>query len=162
MGPEYPIWQRSRRSSPSVLMARTWRRTAVHSIQYTGKEGARGTMGYPENVLNSLQEHSAQSGYVYDRLYRNLFNRDFYLQAYQNIYANQGNMTAGTDGKTIDAMSLERIDRLIATLKDESYQPKPSRRTYIPKKNGKLRPLGFRSAERGVHIKALSSNVVNW
>ena len=33
-------------------------------------------------------------------------------------------MTAGTDGKTIDAMSLERIDRLIATLKDESYQPK--------------------------------------
>lgn len=90
----------------------------------------------PENVLNSLQEHSAQSGYVYDRLYRNLFNREFFLRAYQNIYASQGNMTAGTDGKTIDAMSLERIDRLIATLKDESYQPKPSRRTYIPKKNG--------------------------
>lgn len=71
-------------------------------------------MRNPENVLNSLQEHSAQSGYVYDRLYRNLFNRDFFLQAYQNIYASQGNMTAGTDGKTIDAMSLERMDRLIA------------------------------------------------
>ncbi len=56
-------------------------------------------------------------------------------------------MTAGTDGKTIDAMSLERIDRLIATLKDESYQPKPSRRTYIPKKNGKLRPLGIPSID---------------
>ena len=101
----------------------------------------------PENVLNSLQEHSAQSGYVYDRLYRNLFNREFFLRAYQNIYASQGNMTAGTDGKTIDAMSLERIDRLIATLKDESYQPKPSRRTYIPKKNGKLRPLGIPSID---------------
>lgn len=101
----------------------------------------------PENVLNSLQEHSAQSGYVYDRLYRNLFNREFFLRAYQNIYASQGNMTAGTDGKTIDAMSLERIDRLIATLKDESYQPKPSRRTYIPKKNGKLRPLGIPSIQ---------------
>ena len=37
-------------------------------------------MRNPENVLNSLQEHSAQSGYVYDRLYRNLFNRDFFLQ----------------------------------------------------------------------------------
>ena len=58
----------------------------------------------------------------------------FFLQAYQNIYASQGNMTAGTDGKTIDAMSLERVDRLIAALKDESYQPKPSRRTYIPKR----------------------------
>ena len=101
----------------------------------------------PENVLNSLQEHSAQSGYVYDRLYRNLFNREFFLQAYQNIYASQGNMTAGTDGKTIDAMSLERVDRLIAALKDESYQPKPSRRTYIPKKNGKLRPLGIPSID---------------
>ena len=101
----------------------------------------------PENVLNSLQEYSAQSGYVYDRLYRNLFNREFFLRAYQNIYASQGNMTAGTDGKTIDAMSLERIDRLIATLKDESYQPKPSRRTYIPKKNGKLRPLGIPSID---------------
>lgn len=104
-------------------------------------------MRNPENVLNSLQEHSAQSGYVYDRLYRNLFNREFFLQAYQNIYASQGNMTAGTDGKTIDAMSLERIDRLIAALKDESYQPKPSRRTYIPKKNGKLRPLGIPSID---------------
>ena len=142
-GSENPIWQRSRHSSPSVLTARTWRRAAVHSTQYKRKEGARGTMRNPENVLNSLQEHSAQTGYVYDRLYRNLFNRELFLQAYQNIYANQGNMTAGTDGKTIDAMSLERIDRLIETLKTESYQPNPSRRTYIPKKNGKLRPLGI-------------------
>lgn len=104
-------------------------------------------MRNPENVLNSLQKHSSQPGYVYDRLYRNLFNREFFLQAYQNIYASQGNMTAGTDGKTIDAMSMERIDRLIVTLKDESYQPKPSRRTYIPKKSGKLRPLGIPSID---------------
>ena len=97
--------------------------------------------------IEQSAEHSAQSGYVYDRLYRNLFNREFFLQAYQNIYASQGNMTAGTDGKTIDAMSLERVDRLIAALKDESYQPKPSRRTYIPKKNGKLRPLGIPSID---------------
>lgn len=104
-------------------------------------------MRNPEKVLNSLQEHSAQSEYVYDRLYRNLYNQDFFLQAYQNIYANQGNMTVGTDGKTIDAMSIERINRLIETLKDESYQPNPSKRTYIPKKNGKLRPLGIPSID---------------
>lgn len=54
-------------------------------------------------------------------------------------------MTKGTDGKTIDAMSLNRIDGIIASLKDESYQPQPSRRTYIPKKNGKMRPLGIPS-----------------
>ena len=124
-------------------MAFTWRREVAYSTRYTRKEGARGTMRNPENVLNSLQEHSAQSDYIYNRLYRNLYNRDFFLQAYQNIYAKQGNMTAGVDGVTIDAMSLERIDRLIDTLKDESYQPKPSRRTYIPKKDGSLRPLGI-------------------
>ena len=104
-------------------------------------------MRNPEKVLNSLQEHSAQSDYVYDRLYRNLYNQELFLQAYQNIYAGQGNMTAGTDGQTIDAMSLERINRLIEALKDESYQPKPSRRTYIPKKNGKTRPLGIPSID---------------
>ena len=104
-------------------------------------------MRSPENVLNSLQEHSAQPDYVYDRIYRNLYNQELFLQACQNIYASQGNMTAGTDGQTIDAMSLERINRLIETLKDESYQPKPSRRTYIPKKNGKTRPLGIPSID---------------
>lgn len=60
-----------------------------------------------------------------------------YAVAYQRIAPKQGNMTEGTDGKTIDGMSIKRIENLIASLKDESYQPKPSRRTYIPKKNGK-------------------------
>ena len=59
-----------------------------------------------------------------------------------NIYSSQGNMTQGADGKTIYAMSLNRIDKLIASLKNESYKPQPSKRTYIPKKNGKMRPLG--------------------
>ena len=67
------------------------------------------------------------------------------MLAYQNIHAAPGNMTKGTDGNTIDAMSLNRIDGIIARLKDESYQPQPSRRTYIPKKNGKMRPLGIPS-----------------
>jgi len=100
-------------------------------------------MRSPDFVLNSLQEHSRDATYKFDRLYRNLYNREFFLQAYQNIYANKGSMTVGTDGKTIDAMSLERIDRLIVSLRDESYKPAPSRRVFIPKKSGKLRPLGI-------------------
>lgn len=102
-------------------------------------------MRNPINLLSSLQKHSCDKNYSYERLYRNLFNRDLFLLAYQNIYASQGNMTQGTDGKTIDGMSIRRIDKLIESLKDESYQPQPSRRTYIPKKNGKLRPLGIPS-----------------
>lgn len=96
-------------------------------------------------MLSSLQNHSSDRLYIFERLYRNLYNRELFLLAYENIYASQGNMTKGTDGKTIDAMSLNRIDGIIASLKDESYQPQPSRRTYIPKKNGKMRPLGIPS-----------------
>ena len=95
------------------------------------------------NVLNSLYKHCKDLDYKYERLYRILYNKDMYAVAYQRIAPKQGNMTAGTDGKTIDGMSIERIDRL----KDESYQPKPSRREYIPKKNGKMRPLGISSIE---------------
>ena len=102
-------------------------------------------MRNPINLLSSLKTHSSDRSYTFERLYRNLYNRELFALAYQNIYASQGNMTKGTDGKTIDAMSLNRIDGIIASLKDESYQPQPSRRTYIPKKNGKMRPLGIPS-----------------
>lgn len=111
--------------------------------QFKGKEGARGTMRNPNNVLISLRKHSKEKNYTYQRLYRNLYNSDLFLQAYQNIYANSGNMTAGVDNQTISAMSLERINKIISSLKDESYTPTPTRRVYIPKKNGKLRPLGI-------------------
>lgn len=74
-----------------------------------------------------------------------MFNEEMFYIAYQNIYANTGNMTEGSDGKTIDEMSLSRIEKLMVSLKDETYQPNPARRTYIPKKNGKKRPLGIPS-----------------
>lgn len=98
-------------------------------------------------VLKALSDHSQSSDYKYERLYRYLFSEEMFAVAYQRIYAKQGNMTPGTDGKTIDEMSLERIERLIVSLKDESYQPHPARRVYIPKKNGKKRPLGIPSFE---------------
>lgn len=99
-------------------------------------------MRNPERVLNSLMEHSKTSSYRFERLYRILFNEEMFYVAYQRIYAKEGNMTEGSDGQSIDNMSLSRIEKLIASLKDESYQPQPSRRVYIPKKNGKMRPLG--------------------
>ena len=96
-----------------------------------------------ERVLNGLAKHSRQPDYKFERLYRLLFNEQMYYVAYQRIYAKEGNMTKGADNKTIDRMSISRIEKLISSLKDESYQPIPSRRVYIPKKNGKKRPLGI-------------------
>lgn len=104
-------------------------------------------MRNPETILKSLFAHSNDMHYKYERLYRILFNEQMFYVAYQRIYANPGNMTPGSDGQTIDQMSIERIGKLIASLKDESYHPTPSRRVYIPKKNGKKRPLGIPSVE---------------
>lgn len=102
-------------------------------------------MRSPQNVLESLKSKATNVNYHYQRLYRNLYNPEFYLLAYQRIQAKQGNMTAGADGKTIDGMGMKRIKNLIEKLKDYSYQPKPAQRTYIPKANGKMRPLGIPS-----------------
>ena len=100
-------------------------------------------MRNPEQVLNMLSAHSANLSYKFERLYRIMFNEEMFYVAYQRIYAKQGNMTPGTDGQTIDQMSIQRIADIIQSLKDESYCPKPAKRVYIPKKNGKLRPLGI-------------------
>ena len=104
-------------------------------------------MRNPEVVLKSLKSHSETPEYHYERLYRNLFNPAFYLLAYQQTYSKPGNMSPGVDGKTFDGMNLARVHKIIASIKDHSYCPKPARRTYIPKKNGELRPLGIQSSD---------------
>ncbi|MEQ2529728.1 group II intron reverse transcriptase/maturase [Robertmurraya yapensis] len=104
-------------------------------------------MRNPKVVLSSLTSKAQDGTYVFERLYRNLYNTEFYLEAYAKLYPNKGSNTKGIDKDTIDGMSLERIERLIEKLKEQSYQPKPSRRIYIPKKNGKSRPLGIPTFE---------------
>ncbi|MBV8995021.1 MAG: group II intron reverse transcriptase domain-containing protein [Pseudonocardiales bacterium] len=63
--------------------------------------------------------------------------------AYGRIYSNKGAMTPGVTQETVDGMSLGKIRRIIDAMRHERYRFKPARRTYIPKKNGKLRPLGL-------------------
>ena len=103
-------------------------------------------MRNPTEVLKSLTDKSKDESYRFQRLYRNLYNPEFYWLAYKNIYANKGSMTAGADGTTIDGMSNERINGIINALRDRSYRPKPAKRVYIAKKNSnKKRPLGIQS-----------------
>lgn len=104
-------------------------------------------MRSPTEVLSHLHEKGQEKTYRFARLYRNLYNPGFYETAYRNIYANGGSMTPGVDGTTMDGMGKRRIERLIATLQDQSYQPQPARRTYIAKQGNpaKKRPLGIPS-----------------
>jgi group II intron reverse transcriptase/maturase len=97
-----------------------------------------------ETVLGVLRERGRR-GLPCDELYRQLFNPQLYLLAYGRIYANQGAMTPGADGETADGTSLAKIGRIIDALRHERYRFKPVRRIWIPKKNGKKRPLGLPS-----------------
>lgn len=125
----------------------TWRRGAAYYL-ILKERMVREALRNPIEVLKSLTEKSKDETYRFKRLYRNLYNPEFYWLAYKNIYANNGSMTAGTDGTTIDGMGNERIEKIISSLRDRSYQPKPARREYIAKKNSnKKRPLGIQSGD---------------
>jgi hypothetical protein len=90
-------------------------------------------------VLGVLRERG-RKGLPFTQLYRQMFNKDLYLLAHGNIYSNQGAMTPGAGGETVDGMSEEKIEQITGLMRHERYRFAPARRVYIPKKNGKLRP----------------------
>jgi group II intron reverse transcriptase/maturase len=97
-----------------------------------------------ETVLGVLRERGRR-GLPCDELYRQMFNPSLYLLAYGRIYANHGAMTPGASAETADGMSEGKIMQIIEAMRHERYRFSPVRRTFIPKKNGKMRPLGLPS-----------------
>jgi len=95
--------------------------------------------------IESLRRKNVDGGWTNHDLYRLLYKEELYIAAYEKIKSKPGNMTAGTDKETLDGFSLNLINHIIAQMKDESFQFKPSRRVYIDKANGKKRPLGIPS-----------------
>jgi group II intron reverse transcriptase/maturase len=95
-----------------------------------------------ETVLGVLRERGRR-GLPLERLYRQLFNPQLYLVAYRKLYSNAGAMTPGVTGETVDGMSLVKIGQIIDTVRWERWKWSPVRRIFIPKKNGKRRPLGL-------------------
>src|SRR5437016_803787 len=94
--------------------------------------------------LEALGEISIQ-GKPLNGLFRLLENPIVWHEAYANIYANDGAITPGTNKTTLDGFSEKRVMSIIARLKDGTYRFHPARRTYVPKPNGKKRPLGISS-----------------
>ena len=95
-----------------------------------------------ETTLAIIRERGKRGLHLED-VYRRLYNPDLYLRAYGRIYRNDGALTKGTTEETLDGMSLERIGAIIELLRHERYRWAPVRRAYLPKKGGKLRPLGI-------------------
>jgi group II intron reverse transcriptase/maturase len=78
-----------------------------------------------------------------ERVYRLLFNPELYLTAYAKISKNRGATTPGVTEETVDGMSQDKIQTLIANVRNERHRWSPARRVYIPKSKGKKRPLGM-------------------
>lgn len=95
-----------------------------------------------ETTLAIIRERGKEGKQLED-VYRRLFNPDLYLKAYGRIYRNAGAMTKGATEETVDGMSMTKVNGIIELLKNERYRWTPVRRIHIPKKNGKLRPLGI-------------------
>lgn len=95
------------------------------------------------NSLLAAIHDRGQKGQKLERVYRMLFNRELYLVAYARLYPNDGAMTKGITDETVDGMSMDKIDALIEEIRYERFKWTPVRRVYIPKANGKTRPLGI-------------------
>lgn len=93
--------------------------------------------------LDTRQEMNLEIKQDIELSYKQLFDINIYKAAYLTLKSKPGNMTPGTDKETLDAISLRWAEDVIQSLKDRTFQFKPSERVYIPKKNGKLRPLGI-------------------
>jgi group II intron reverse transcriptase/maturase len=103
----------------------------------------------PDRATKRLQAlpDISKEGKRVNGLFRLMEVPELWLQAYANINANKGAMTPGVGPVTMDGFSIERAANLIELLKEGQYRPKPVRRGYVPKPNGKMRPLGMPSGD---------------
>ncbi len=80
-------------------------------------------------------------------LWNVIISEEWLTQAWEEIRKNTGSQTPGIDKETADDIDLNRIRQLSKKLHDGLYRPQSVRRVYIPKSNGKLRPLGIPTIE---------------
>jgi RNA-directed DNA polymerase len=101
------------------------------------------TVGKLQGVLRAKAKESP--GYRFYALYDKVYRKDVLSWAYTRCHLNQG--APGVDGETfedIEAYGRERwLEELAQELKNKTYRPEAVRRVWIPKGDGKQRPLGI-------------------
>ncbi|MDQ0214552.1 group II intron reverse transcriptase/maturase [Oikeobacillus pervagus] len=86
--------------------------------------------------------NASQKGNIITDCYRLMYNKELWIKAYAKLYPNAGDLKKGTTDETKDGFSLQKIDDIIEQLKAGTFRFAPVKRVYIPKSNGKKRPLG--------------------
>ena len=113
---------------------------------------ARGSRFDPEDKVSILRQRLAvkakqEPGFRFYVLYDRIYRKDVLWEAWLQVRANKG--APGVDGVSIQQIeaqergALNLVDDLHEALRSKTYKPQPVKRVYIPKLNGKLRPLGI-------------------
>lgn len=125
-------------------------------ITYTSEDNPVPLKANVEKIQQHVGELAKKDpGRSFRKLYRVICDETWLTEAWKRIRKNKGSKTAGVDGKTKDDVDEALIHRLADKLKREEYQPTPVRRVYIPKSNGKERPLGIPTIQDRIVQSAL-------
>lgn len=89
------------------------------------------------------KRNSTNSKFINKDIYRLFYDENLYIIAYNAIKSNHGAETEGADGTSLNGFCMEWVHEIISNLRNESYNPLPNKTQLIPKKNGKMRKLGF-------------------
>ena len=101
-----------------------------------------------QEIQDKLYKYS-RKGYDFKNLMQHITSRRNILLAYRNIKRNTGSKTSGTNNTTIEDLEEWTTQELIDYVRNrlEYYQPQSVRRVYIPKPDGRKRPLGIPTME---------------
>jgi group II intron reverse transcriptase/maturase len=80
---------------------------------------------------------------IVTKVFRRSLDLRLFIAAYTELARNKGSLTAGNNGETIDGSSIEKLEELIRTLRNKEFRWTSVKRIYVPKSNGKKRPLGI-------------------
>ena len=127
--------------------------TTWHSVNW--RDAIRNVRRLQVRIVKAMTQGRWNKVKVLQRLLRCSFSAR--LLAVKRVTENQGKKTAGIDNVLWD--TAEKKWQNVKELNNRSYRAQPLRRVYIPKKNGKLRPLGiptmFDRAKQAQHLLAL-------